>query len=150
MAFVLFLVVCSGNLLAQERKNTEFSLGIASFTFSEDGTPAGGVISLGYHGTKGVGIGIELGGIIVLSEGAGVILSANLVLSFSNLQEPIFYAIGGVWTTTSGGIGWNIGGGLKIKLNENMAIRAEYRRWVLFEDYDVGAASISCGLSLFF
>jgi opacity protein-like surface antigen len=150
LALVFSLVVCSGNLLAQGRKNKEFSLGIAGVTFSEDGTPVGGVISLGYHGTKGVDIGIELGGLIVLSEGGGVILSANLVLSFSNLKGPIYYAIGGVWTTTSGGTGWNIGGGLKIKLNENMAIRAEYRHLVLFEDPDIGAASISGGLSLFF
>ena len=143
-------MVCSGNLLAQGQKNTEFSLGVAAVTFWEDGTPAGGVISLGYHGTKGVDIGIELGGIIVLGEGGGAILSANLVVSPFNLQGVIPYAIGGVWMGIPEASGWNIGGGLKIKLNENLAIRAEYRRWVLFEVSGVGATSISCGLSLFF
>ena len=144
--FLIFsLVVCSGNLLAQERKNAEFSLGGAISGGIQEGSAVLGVFSIGYYAT----IGFELGGHIVIGEGGGAILSANLVVSSFNRQGVIPYAIGGVWTLTSEGTGWNIGGGLKIKLNENLAIRAEYRRWVPFGESEGGAYSISCGLSFF-
>jgi hypothetical protein len=144
LAIVFSLVVCSGNLLAQERKSGEFSLGGAVSSGIREGPAFLGVFSIGYYAT----IGFEFGGLFAI--GGGGIFSANFVLSASNHQEPIYYAIGGLWTTISGGTGWNIGGGLKIKLNENMAIRAEYRRWVPFGESEGGAYSLSCGLSLFF
>lgn len=147
LVIVLSLVVCSCSLMAQGRKNAEVGLGAAGVTYWEDSwTVLGGVIGFGYNAI----IGFELGGIISIGEGGGVILSANLVMSPFNLQRVMPYAIGGVWTAAPEGSGWNIGGGLKIKLNENLAIRAEYRRLVLFEESEVGATSISGGLSLFF
>ncbi|NIM58854.1 MAG: hypothetical protein GTO16_07930 [Candidatus Aminicenantes bacterium] len=151
LVIVLSLVFCCNNLFAKERKNFEFNLSAAGVTLEDEGLwiIPGGVVSLGYYPMKEVGI--ELGGIIIISEGAGALFSGNVVLSPPNLERFIPYAIGGVWTTTSGGFGWNIGGGLKIKLlNEGMAIRAEYRRWAVFEEFDWGVNFISCGLSFFF
>jgi hypothetical protein len=144
LAVVFCLVVCSGNLLAQERKSGEFSLGGAISGGIREGPAFLGVFSIGYYDT----IGFEFGGLFVPS--AGGILSANFVLSASNHKEPIYYVIGGVWTITSDGTGWNIGGGLKMKLNEKLAIRIEYRRWVPFGESEGGGYSLSCGLSLFF
>ena len=147
LVIVFSLVVCSGNLLAQERKSREFSLGAAVSSGIREGSDAHFVFSIGYHAT----IGFELGGLIVTGEGVGVILSANLAVSPFYLQRVIPYAIGGLWTVLLGEIsGWNIGGGLKIKLKENMAIRIELRRWVPFGQSEGGAASISFGLSWFF
>ena len=60
------------------------------------------------------------------------------------------YAAGGLWTTSGGGVGWNIGGGLKMKLTETLAIRAVYRRFASFEEFDWGVNVISFGLSIFF
>lgn len=59
------------------------------------------------------------------------------------------YATGGLWTTTFGGVGWNIGGGFKIKLNEDLAVRAEFKHWTNL-DFDWGVNLISFGITLFF
>ena len=144
LVIVFSLVVCSGGLLAQEQKSGELSLGGAVFPGEEFALT--GMISLGFHKTGRLGVGVELGGIIA----GGGVLSANLVLSSFDLERVILYATGGVWINTVGETGWNIGGGLKLKLNENLAIRAEYRSWLPSEEYDeYSAGSILCGLSLF-
>jgi len=150
LVIVFFFMACSGNLLAQKRKGGELSLSAVGVTVEELGLwiIPGGMIGLGINTTKAVGV--ELDGIIVISEGAGALMSGNVVVSPFNLKEAIPYAIGGIWTTTAGGFGWNLGGGLKIKLNENLAIRAEYRRWAVFEEFRWCVNFILCGLSLFF
>jgi len=149
LLIVFFLVACSSNLLAQKRKNGELSLcAVAIVNHYGFWIIPGGMISLGINTTKTVGV--ELDGIIVISEESGALISANIVLSPFNLKELIPYTIGGIWTTTYGGFGWNFGGGIKIKLSENLAIRAEYKYWANFEEYEWGINFISCGLSLFF
>jgi len=148
LGIVFSLVVCSGDLLAKERKNFEFNLSAVGVTIEDEGLwiVPGGKVSLAYYPMKEVGI--ELGGIIVIP--GGVFFSGNVVVSPFNLQRIIPYATGGLWTTTAGGFGWNIGCGLKIKLIENLAIRAEYRRWAAFEEFEWGLNFISFGLSYFF
>ncbi|MHA2315461.1 MAG: hypothetical protein ACXACF_09325 [Candidatus Hermodarchaeia archaeon] len=131
--------------MAQERKKAEFSLGAALSEGIQEGSAVAGVFSIGHYET----IGFELGGLIVIGEGVRAILSANFVVSPFYLQRVIPYAIGGVWSAIPEASGWNIGGGLKIKLNENLAVRIEYRRWVPFGGSDDFAYYISCGLSLF-
>jgi len=141
LVIVFSLVVCSGGLLAQEQKSGELSLGGAVFPREEFALT--GMISLGFHTTGRLGVGIELGAILA----GGGVLSANLVLSSFDLERVILYATGGVWLNEHGETGLNIGGGLKLKLSENLAIRAEYRS-SLHED-EGGAGFIYGGLSLF-
>ena len=151
-ALVIFcsLVVCSGDLLAQERKKSEFNLSAVGVTIEDEGLwiIPGGVVSFGYYPMREVGL--EIGAIVIISEGAWALFTGNVILSSFNLQRIIPYVTGGLWTTTAGGFGWNIGGGLKIKLTERLAIRAEYRRWAVFEEFDWGVNFISCGLSYFY
>ena len=150
LAIFFSLVVCSGDLLPQERKRSEFSLRAVGVTVEGEGLwiVPGGVVSLGFYQIKEVGI--ELGGIIIIDEGIAALITGNVIVSPFNLQRTIPYVTGGLWTTTAGGFGWNVGGGLKIKLTETLAIRAEYRRWAVFEEFDWGVNFISCGLSYFF
>jgi opacity protein-like surface antigen len=54
-----------------------------------------------------------------------------------------------LWTTTYGGFGFDVGGGVKIKLSERFAIRAEYRRYFIGDD-DLGLNVILGGISVFF
>jgi hypothetical protein len=150
LTIVLSFGICSGDLLARERKNFEFNLSAVGVTIEDEGLwiIPGGVVSLGYYPLKK--IGLELGGIIIISEGAGALITGNVVICPFNLERVIPYATGGLWTTTSGGFGWNIGGGLKIMIFDKLAIRAEYRRWAVFEEFDWGVNFISCGLSIYF
>ena len=147
---VLFLVFSlfslSGNLMAQNRKKGEISLG-GGFFFVDGGSSAFGAVSLGYYSTF---IGVELNGAIL--EG-GALIGGNLSVGpFAMriaMRSFIPYATGGIWTTTSGGIGFDIGGGIKIKLSEVFALRTEYRRYI-FGESDWGMNAIIGGISWFF
>jgi len=143
---VFFFAACFGNLLAQEQKNLELTLGAAGTVAEGMGLwiLPGGAISLGFHTTKG--IGVEIGGIILAG---GAFVSGNAVLSPLNLERVIPYTTGGLWTTTAGGLGWNAGGGIKLKLNRTIGIRIEYRRWGIFDEYGWGGNLILFGLSFF-
>ncbi len=140
--FVFSLIVLSGNLTAQERKRGEISFGGGLF-FSEGNSSPFGAASLGYYFKL---IGVEVNGAII--EGGGV-LGGNLVVGLFDNQGLIPYATGGIWTTTYGGFGFNVGGGIKIKLSEVLAIRAEYRRYIVSET-DWGVNAVIGGISLFF
>ncbi len=143
---VLFLVysilALSGNLFAETRKKGEFSLA-GGLIFSEGYSSPFGGASLGYYFKW---IGAEVNGVVI--EGGGII-GGNLVVGLFDNQRLIPYATGGIWTTTYGGFGFNVGGGIKIKLSEVFAIRAEYRRYIVGES-DWGVNAVIGGISFFF
>jgi len=143
---VLFLVysvvALSGSLFAETRKKAEISLAGGSF-ISEGGSSAFGAASLGYYFKW---IGAELNGAVL--EGGGII-GCNLVIGIFDSPRLIPYTTGGIWTTTYGGGGFDVGGGIKMKLSEAFAIRAEYRRYVT-SDTDWGVSAAIGGISLFF
>jgi hypothetical protein len=141
--FLVFSVlILSGNLFAEARKKGEICFGGGLF-FSEGNSAAFGAASFGYYSKL---IGGEVNGAIL--EG-GMVIGGNLVVGLFDNQSLIPYATGGIWTTTAGGSGYNIGGGIKMKLSEVFAIRAEYRRY-FFGDSDWGVNTIIGGISLFF
>lgn len=142
LLLVFFVLVLSGNLFAEARKKGEFSLAGGLF-FSEGASSPFGAASLGYYFKW---VGAEVNGAIL--EGGGVIGGNLVVGDFAN-PRLIPYATGGIWTTTDGGFGFNAGGGIKIKLSEVLAIRAEYRRYFI-GDSDWGVNAIIGGISLFF
>ena len=132
----------SGSLFAETRKKGEISLAGGLF-FSEGNSSPFGAASLGYYFKW---IGAEVNGAIV--EGGGVI-GVNLVVGDFDNRRLIPYATGGIWTTTYGGFGFNVGGGIKIKISEVFAIRVEYRRYIVSET-DWGLNAVIGGISLFF
>ena len=141
--FLIFsFVILPGNLMAQEMKTGEICLGGSLFFFEGD-TALFGMICVG--GNYKV-VGFDLRGYI--TEG-GAIIAGNLKLGLFDSQRSVPYATGGVWTTTGGGFGFNIGGGLGLRLTEVFAIRVEYRRWFVGE-IDWGLNTISAGISWFF
>lgn len=139
--FVLSLVVLSANLMAQERKKGEISFG-GGVVFEEGNSSPFGVVSLG-SASKFIGAEVNAGYI----EGV-VVIGGNLLVGKFESKNLVPYVTGGVWTTTFGGFGFNVGGGLKIKLSEVFAIRAEYRRYFTGEDWGLNA--LIGGISLFF
>lgn len=146
LIIILSFIICSANLLAQERKKGEVCLVVGGVFGDEAGV--GGMTNLGYYLSKG--IGIEAGGIIgIFGEGVGALILGNVVVSPLGNQKFIPYATGGIWIGLSGGQGWNFGGGLKMMLGERLAIRTEYRLWLNTEDF-FGNNSIMFGLSYFF
>ncbi len=138
--FISFLLIWSGNLNAQERKKAEICLAGGAF-LSEDTSTAFVAASIGY---KFKFIGAEVNGEIFRE---AIVLGTNLLLGPFHLRI-IPYATGGIWTTTWGGIGLNVGGGIKIKLSDTFAVRAEFRRY--FVESDWGINTIIGGISLFF
>jgi len=132
----------SMDLNAQNRKKAEISLGGGSFYAGGDGVSFGAFalgICSGY-------IGAELNGAIV--EG-GIILGGNLSIGPFALRGLIPYATGGIWTTTLGGFGFNVGGGIRFKLTEAFALRTEYRRYI-FNGSDWGINALIGAATLFF
>lgn len=150
LLIALAFVASGGDLWAQEGKKWEFSLSAAGVSASSEVLRVipGGVFSCTYYPTKV--IGVEFGTLVVISDSAFALLTGGVIVSLPNLQRVIPYVAGGVWTTTFGGIGWNIGGGLKIRATETLALRFEYRRWALFEELEYGANFFSGGISIFF
>lgn len=141
--FLLFSVLAiSGNLFADARKKGEISFGGGLF-LSEYDSLSFGAASLGYYSKF---IGGEVNGAIF--EG-GAVIGGNLIVGHFDNQRLIPFATGGIWTTAFGGLGYNIGGGIKMKLSEEFAIRAEYRRYFV-GDSDWGVNTIIGGISLFF
>lgn len=141
--FLVFSILAlSGNLFAEARKKVEICFAGGLF-FSEGISAPFGAVSLGYYSKL---IGAEVNGAII--EG-GAVIGGNLVVGLFDNQRLIPYATGGIWTTTDGGFGFNVGGGIKIKLSEVFAIRAEYRRYFVGES-DWGVNAIIGGISLFF
>lgn len=141
--FLVFSVfTLSGNLFAEARKKGEICFGGGLF-FSEGNSAAFVAASLGYYSKL---IGGEVNGAII--EG-GAVIGGNVVVGLFDNQRLIPYATGGIWTTTAGSFGYNIGGGIKMKLSEVFAIRAEYRRY-FFGESDWGVNTIIGGISLFF
>jgi hypothetical protein len=142
---VLFLVISllafAGNLSAQQGIKSELSLGGGSF-LGEGCSSYFGAASLGFYSKM---IGAELSGAIL---GGGAVVDVNLSSGPFEWQHFIPYATSGIWTTTSGGFGFNVGGGIKIKLSDEVALRVEYRRYLLQES-DWGLDAIIGGISLF-
>lgn len=139
---VFFILVLSANLFADARKKGEISFGGGVF-FSGGDSSAFGAASLGYYSKL---IGAEVNGALIM--GGGVI-GGNLVLGLFDAEPLVPYATGGVWTTTYGGFGFDVGGGIKIRLSKVFAIRVEYRRY-FFDDGDWGVNTVIGGISLFF
>jgi len=143
---ILFLVfsvwAISGSLFADARKKAEISLAGGAF-ISEGNSSSFGAASLGYYFKW---VGAELNGAVL--EGGGII-GCNLVIGIFNSPRLIPYTTGGIWTTTYGGGGFDVGGGIKMKLSEALAIRAEYRRYIV-SDTGWGVSAVIGGLSLFF
>jgi len=137
-----FALALSANLYAEAMKKGEFSLAGGIFFTGSDGT-AFGAASLGGHSKF---IGIEANGAVFRGSG---ILGANLVLGTFGAEYVIPYATAGVWTSTVGSGGINVGGGIKIKVSEITAFRIEYRHYFLGGgDWDVN--TFIGGFSLFF
>ncbi len=143
---VLFLVfsilLLSGDIFAEARKKAEICFAGGLF-FSGGYSTAFGAASLGYYFKV---IGVEVNGAIFKG---GTVLGGNLLLGPFDNQRFIPYATGGIWTTTDGGFGFNLGGGIKIKLSKVFAIRAEYRRYFV-GDTDWGVNTIIGGICFFF
>jgi opacity protein-like surface antigen len=131
----------SGDLIAQKRKKGEVSLG--GGVFFADGGSAFGAISLGYLTPF---VGLEMNGAIL--EGGGLI-GGNLSVGPFTSQVFIPYVTGGIWTTTEGGSGFNVGAGVRVKLTEAFALRAEYRRYI-FGESDWGLNAVIGAISYFF
>ena len=135
--FVLMLLTLSGELMAQEQPHGEVCLaGILL------GDMSSGAISLGYYSKFA---GVEANGTVLED---GVVFGGNLLAGFF---EKGFtpYATGGIWVTTGGYIGFNLGGGLKIKITKRIAIRAEYRRY-FYSNIEWGVNVLAGGLSFSF
>lgn len=139
---VFSALVLSGNLFAEGERKREISFG-GGYFLSDCCSTSFGAASLGYYSKL---IGGELSGAVL--EG-GAILGGNLVLGLFENQLVIPYTTMGIWTTVCGGLGYNVGGGIKIKLSETFAMRAEYRRYFV-GDTDWGIDTIIGGISLFF
>lgn len=77
-----------------------------------------------------------------------MIIGGNILVGTFESKNLMPYLTAGIWTTTGGGFGYNVGGGVKIKLSEVFAIRAEYRRYFISEDWGVNA--MIGGISMFF
>lgn len=139
---VLSIFALSGDLIAQNRKKGEISFG-GGYFFVERESTAFGAVALGYYSTY---IGAEVNGAILRG---GALIGGNLSIGPFAMERFIPYATGGVWTTTSGGFGFTFGGGVKMKLSEVVAIRAEYRRYI-FGDSNWGLNAIIGGISWIF
>ena len=142
MTLVFSIFALSGNLFADSRKKGEICFAGGLF-FSEGDSAPFGAASLGYYFKL---IGAEISGAYV--EG-GAVIGGNLVVGLFDSPGLIPYATGGVWAFTDGGFGFNAGGGIKIKLSEVFAIRAEYRHY-FSSDMDWGVNAIIGGISFFF
>lgn len=145
--FAILLLELSVNLGAHERKRAEICLAGGIFTTGSNGS---GIIatSLGYNFKF---VGAEVYGAIIEQ---GTVLGANLLLGFFEYQPFIPYVIGGIWTIggdntiVAEGSGFNVGGGIKIKLMDAFAVRAEIRRY--FVESHWGVNTFTGGISLFF
>lgn len=142
LSLVFFILVLSANLFAEARQKGEFSLGGGVFFAGHDGS-AFGAASFGYYSKF---IGAEVNGALIMGGG---IIGGNLVLGLFNAEPLIPYVTGGAWITTYGGFGFDVGGGIKIRLSKVFAIRVEYRRYLLDEG-DWGVNTLIGGISLFF
>jgi hypothetical protein len=142
LLLIVSILAASGNLMAQTRKKGEVFLA-GGVLFSDGGyAPAGG-ISIGYT-TKY--IGAEVNGAYI---GGGGVFGANLVAGLFDNKRIVPYATAGAWTTTFGGLGFYLGGGVKMKASQRYALRIEYRRYIL-GDSDWGINAIVAGVSWFF
>lgn len=135
-------MILSGNLIAKERKRGELYLGGSIFFWDGDATLFGMIMVGGNY--RGTGFDLSLH---IISRGA--IIAGNLKLGFFDGQKLIPYATGGIWTTTAGGFGFSLGGGLVLRLTESLGIRAEYRRLFVGE-IEWGLNSILGGICLFY
>jgi hypothetical protein len=142
MYLVFSLFALLGDLGAQNKKRGEISLGGGIF-FADGGSSAFGAVSLGFYEPF---IGVELNGAIL--EG-GALIGGNLSVGPFAALRFIPYATGGIWTTTFGGVGFNVGGGIKLRLTEAFALRTEYRRYI-FGDSDWGVNALIGAISWFF
>jgi hypothetical protein len=144
LIFVLSLLFMSGQLIAQERNSAEFNISAVGTSLTgRFGFIPAPKLSIGLMKDS---FGIELGGIVSIG---GALISGNVVISPFNDKKVTPYITGGLWTTTIGGLGWNVGGGIKIMLNRKLAARFELQRWGFFEEGDFGIYFISGGFSFF-
>jgi hypothetical protein len=137
-----FVLALSGNLFSETEKKWEISFAGGLF-FSGFDSVGFGAASLGYYSKF---IGTEVNGAVL--EGIAII-GGNLFLGIFDNQRFIPYTTGGVWTTTYGGFGLNVGGGIKIRISKVLAVRGEYRRYFVSES-DWGVHTVIGGISLFF
>jgi len=139
---VFSVFAASGNLVAQERKKVEICLAGGALFAGGGYAPVGGA-SIGYTSKY---VGVELNGAYFGYVG---VFGANLVAGLFENKRYIPYATGGVWTSTYGGLGFYVGGGLKMQLSPRYAWRTEYRRYVV-GDTKWGLNAIVTGVSIFF
>jgi hypothetical protein len=142
LSLVFSLMVLSGSLFAETGKKGEICFA-GGFFFSDGCSAALGAASLGYYYKI---IGAEVNGAVI---GGGGIMGGNLFVGLFDNQVLAPYATWGIWATTCGGLGFNAGGGIKVKPSELFAIRAEYRRYFVGGG-DWGINAIIGGISLFF
>ena len=139
---VFSVLLMSATLMAQERRRYEFSLaGGAVITDSAYGPVVG--LSIGYTSKS---VGAEVNGAYI---GMVVVFGANLVAGLFDSKRAIPYATGGVWTSTYGGLGFYLGGGLKLMISPRSAWRTEYRYYVV-GDSKWGLNAVVTGISWFF
>ena len=139
---VFFVFAASGNLAAQERKKVELCIAGGALFSSGGYGPAGG-LSLGYTSKY---VGVEVNGAYI--GGVGV-FGANLVAGLFDSKRYIPYATGGLWTSSYGGLGFYVGGGVKVKISPRYAWRTEYRRYIV-GDSKWGLNAVVSGISIFF
>jgi len=132
------MIALSGNLKAQERKKGEVFLG--GSLLLNAGIPAGSVSLGGYSKF----IGAELNEALLSNI---VIIGGNVVIGPFELKG-IPYATAGIWTTGYGRLRFNAGGGVKFKVSDDVALRAEYRRYFFGDGW--GVDTISAGISFLF
>jgi hypothetical protein len=149
LVFVVSFLAISGNLWGQKTKVKEFSLGVVGVSNSgKYWFRHGAMISIGYNTIKG--IGTEAGGIGSTRLSFGVLMYGNIVISPFQIPKFFPFATGGLWISPSKVTGWNVGFGLKLRVSESMALRAEFRRWMHFDSYEKSRNIILIGFSTFF
>ncbi len=147
--FAVFFLMISGNLWAQKTKAKEFSLGVVGVSNGEKYRfRHGAMVSIGYNTTKG--IGVEAGGIGSTRLSFGVLIYGNVVVSPFQIPKFFPFVTGGLWASPSEVTGWDVGCGLKLMVSKDMALRAEFRRWMRFDNYEENINIISICFSTIF